>query len=282
MTPAARISVTVPTKNSARTLERCLQSIQAQDAPAELIIADDCSTDATLAIAASFNARILSGPLPLLDARIQAANHASTDAVLFLDSDQILRDGTLRRCTSMLETFDVLVLEESSARPTTWVSKLFAADRRLLHRLSDHHLRPDSGSLLPRVFKRQILLPALDSIPEVVRRIAIAQDHAIIWNTVAKTTSSVGIVPDAVLHEEMATVSELWRKYFRWGAGLPQLFNAAPEYRDLTHRSVRARLHRGDAPLADYLQSMTLLALKTVPYGLGFAYGSAVHRRDDD
>jgi cellulose synthase/poly-beta-1,6-N-acetylglucosamine synthase-like glycosyltransferase len=258
-----------------------LLSVQAQDLPVELIVADDCSTDSTRRIAASFGARILTGPLPLLDARVQAARAASTDIVVLLDSDQILRAGALRRSVAMLDDFDALVLAEASCPPSTWISALFASDKRLLHHLSSHHLSPQSGSLIPRVFRKAVLLRALDSIPDRVRRVAVAQDHAIIWSEVGKLTTSVGIVPDAVLHEEMTTLVEVWRKYFRWGAGLPSLFETAPEYRLLTHRSMRARLHRGDAATSDYLRSMALLAIKTVPYGLGFAYGKAVQRRGE-
>lgn len=273
------ISVTVPTKNSERTLERCLQSIRDQEVPTEIIVADDCSTDTSEAIAAAFGARILTGPLPLLEARIQAARAASTGIVVLLDSDQILRRGVLERCLEMLDSNDALVLEEESAPPSTWISALLAADKRLLHHLSDHHLTPGSGSLLPRVFKSSVLMRAFELIPQQVHAIAVAQDHAIIWDAVANVTTSVGMVSNAVLHEEVTTLGDMFRKYFRWGAGLPRLFDAAPQYRRLTTRGVRGRLHRGDAPLTDYVRSMTLLAMKAVPYSSGYLYGKFVQPR---
>ena len=274
------MSVTVPTRNSERTLERCLQSVRDQDVPVEIIVADDCSTDTSSAIAAAFGARILTGPLPLLEARIRAAEAASTGTVVLLDSDQILRPGVLERCLEMLDSHDALVLEEESSPPSSWISGLLAADKRLLHHLSDHHLTPGSGSLLPRVFKSWVLARAFELVPEHVHTMnVVAQDHAIIWDAVAKVTTSVGMVPDAVLHEEVTTLGDMFRKYFRWGADLPLLFDVAPQYRELTTRGVRGRLHRGDAPLADYVRSMTLLAMKTIPYGSGYVYGRLVQRR---
>lgn len=274
------MSVTVPTRNSERTIERCLQSVRDQALPVEIIVADDCSTDTSPAIAAAFGARILTGPLPLLEARIRAAQAASTGIVVLLDSDQILRPGVLERCLEMLDSHDALVLEEESSPPSSWIGELLAADRRLLHHLRDHHLTPGSGSLLPRVFKSWVLTRAFELIPEHVHTMnVVAQDHAIIWDAVAKVTTSVGMVADAVLHEEVATLGDMFRKYFRWGADLPLLFDAAPQYRELTSRGVRGRLHRGDAPLADYLRSMTLLAMKTVPYGSGYVYGRFVQPR---
>jgi len=107
----------------------------------------------------------------------------------------------------------------------------------------------------------------------------VAQDHAIIWDAAAKVTTSVGMVPNAVFHEEVTTFGDLFRKYFRWGADLPLLFDAAPQYRELTTRGVRGRLHRGDAPMADYLRSITLLAMKTLPYSSGYLYGRLVRPR---
>jgi glycosyltransferase involved in cell wall biosynthesis len=274
------ISVTVPTRNSERTLERCLQSVRDQDVPAEIIVADDCSTDGSLAIADAFGVRILTGPLPLLEARIRAAEAASTGVVVLLDSDQILRRGVLERSLEMLDSNDALVLEEESAPSPSWISGLLAADKRLLHHLSDHHLAPGSGSLLPRVFKTWVLTRAFELIPAHVHSmVVVAQDHAIIWDAAGKVTTSVGMVPNAVLHEEVTTFGDLFLKYFRWGADLPLLFDAAPQYRELTTRGVRGRLHRGDAPVADYVRSMTLLAMKTVPYSSGYLYGRFVRPR---
>jgi glycosyltransferase involved in cell wall biosynthesis len=250
-----------------------LVSVEEQHVPTEIIVADDCSSDETRAIAARFGARVLTGPLPLLDARIRAAQAASADVIVLLDSDQVLQPGVFSRCLELLDDFDVLVLGESSYRPSNWLSGLFAADRRLLHQLSDHHLDPAGGGLLPRVFKSDLLKQGLRDIATPVQRLAVAQDHAIIWSVVARLRPSVAIVPEAVVHEEMTSLGELWRKYFRWGAGLPSLFGAAPEYRQLTQRAVRARLYRGDAGIRDYVRSIVLLAIKAVPYGLGFGYG---------
>jgi glycosyltransferase involved in cell wall biosynthesis len=278
-TAGPSISVTIPTKNSERWLERCLLSVAEQQVSAEVIIADDCSVDETRTIAARFGARVLLGPLPLLEARVRAAEAASADAIVLLDSDQVLRPGVFARCLELLSEFDVLVLGESSYNPSNWLSKLFAADRRLLHHLQDHHLNAERGSLLPRVFNADVLKNGLCEIPTAVQRVAVAQDHAILWSAVAKLRPSVGVVPDAVMHEEMASLAELWRKYFHWGTGLPSLFGTAPEYRQLTQRAVHGRLYRGGAPMGDYLQSIALLAIKSVPYGMGFAYGKVTRRR---
>jgi glycosyltransferase involved in cell wall biosynthesis len=269
------LSVTIPTKNSASTLEQCLDAVLCQGIPVELIVADDCSTDRTRAIARTFGAHILSGPLPLLEARYQAARHSTANVVLLLDSDQILRKGAFDKILEGSRLHDMLILGESSASPETWLAKLFEADKRLVFLLYEHHRDPQGGSLLPRVFRRRVLIQAFESIPSRVRQVAVAQDHAIIYQAAARFAGSTGFVPDALFHVEMARLIDLWKKYFRWGRDLPELFEIAPEYRQLTAAGVKHRLHRGTASRTDFARSMALMALKTPPYSAGYGLGWA-------
>jgi glycosyltransferase involved in cell wall biosynthesis len=270
---APSIAVNIPTKNAGPTLERCLNAVGAQGVDAEVILADDCSTDDTREIAIAGGARILEGPLPLLEARYRAAQESRADAIVLLDADQFLRPRALADSLRLLETHDALALQEHTDNPTTWLSRLFEADRRLLHSLADHHLDPAKGALLPRVFRRETLLRAFERIPIRVRQVAVAQDHAILYHAASPDISSVAIVPDAVTHHEMETLGELWRKYHRWGRGLVDLFEVCPDCRALTKSNARARLYRGRASASDYARSLALLGLKSVPYTVGYMGG---------
>ena len=51
------VSVIIPAFNTARTIERCLDSLLAQQADVEIIVVDDCSTDATWEICRRYAAR---------------------------------------------------------------------------------------------------------------------------------------------------------------------------------------------------------------------------------
>lgn len=237
----------------------------------EIIVADDRSTDGTQRIARSFGARLIEGPLPLLAARFEAFRASTGDIIVLLDSDQFLEPGTLARCAPLLETHDCLALEESSYRADRWLSRLFEADRRFLHRLHARHLDPRGGSILPRAFRRTVLERAFAAIPERVRATAVVQDHAIIYQAASPWISSTGVVAKAVQHQEMETVGAMWRKYFSWGRNLADLFAISPESRALTGASLRTRLRRCDAPVGDYAGSLALLALKSPPYLAGFA-----------
>lgn len=273
MTAEPKISINVPTKNSASTLDRCLESVASQGLATEVIVADDCSTDGTLEIAQSHGAKILRGPLPLLEARYQAARESSAGVVVLLDADQFLQPHALRESLRLLQIHDALALEERSANPTTWVSRLFEADRRLLHALPEHHLDSARGTLLPRVFRRPIVLKAFAQIPAELRRLAASQDHAILYDAASPYISSVAVVPNAVAHQEMERVRDLWTKYYRWGSALVELFQVCPRCRKLTMSNVRGRLYRGGAPPGDYARSLALIGLKAIPYTVGYLAG---------
>ncbi len=91
------ISIVIPTYNSSRSLGECLESIRAQDYPAdkiEIIIIDAGSTDETLDIAAKAGAvKILPNPLKTGEAgKAVGIRAASGEIIGFIDSDNIL-DG---------------------------------------------------------------------------------------------------------------------------------------------------------------------------------------------
>jgi glycosyltransferase involved in cell wall biosynthesis len=91
----ADVAVVVPARNAEGMLAECLDSIVRQG-PGELIVVDGLSTDRTLEIARSFSARILSDEgrgLPA--ARSIGARAASRRAVVLVDADVILPDGSL-------------------------------------------------------------------------------------------------------------------------------------------------------------------------------------------
>jgi len=89
-----RISIVVPTLNSASHLERCLASIASQDYPmdrVEVIVADGGSTDATIAVALHYSARVILNSLKTGEAGKSVGLRAATgDIVAFIDSDNIL------------------------------------------------------------------------------------------------------------------------------------------------------------------------------------------------
>jgi len=82
------LSVVVTTFNNAATLERCLASVAFAD---DLVVLDSGSSDATVDIAAKYNARIFSRPFGDYSTQKQAAIDQAAHAwVLLLDADEAL------------------------------------------------------------------------------------------------------------------------------------------------------------------------------------------------
>lgn len=89
-----KVSVVVPTRNSARSLERCLRSLRHQSGSRlELIVVDNCSTDATVAIARRFADVVVTAGPERSAQRNTGARASSGDILLFVDSDMVLEPG---------------------------------------------------------------------------------------------------------------------------------------------------------------------------------------------
>lgn len=101
---AVSLSIIVPARNEAQNLPRLLRSIASSALrPAELLVVDDESSDATAAIALNLGAAVLpSAPLPTgwngkTWACYQGALHSTGELLLFLDADTWFVPGGLDR-----------------------------------------------------------------------------------------------------------------------------------------------------------------------------------------
>ncbi len=93
------VSVVVPTRNSAGSLQRCLESIVRQDdAAVELIVVDNHSRDRTLEMARAFTPHVLTRG-PERSAQRNAGARAATGSFLvFIDSDMVLDRRVVGQC----------------------------------------------------------------------------------------------------------------------------------------------------------------------------------------
>jgi glycosyltransferase involved in cell wall biosynthesis len=84
-----RISVVIITYNEERNLARCLDSIK--DIADEIVVVDSNSTDNTIAIASTYNARVIQHPfLGYGEQKNFATKQACNDWILSLDADEAL------------------------------------------------------------------------------------------------------------------------------------------------------------------------------------------------
>jgi glycosyltransferase involved in cell wall biosynthesis len=263
------VSIVIPTRNSSSTIEECLSAIQQQSYQnIEVIIADSNSKDDSTKIAASKGCKVMFTDWKLLGARYLGCKAASGEFVLMLDSDQVLLEEAVERSLPLFKHYDMLCLGETSYAYNTLVQKMFEADRRMIHNEAHIQLHPVYGTLLARFYKRNLLERAFEAIPKPLLPSVVAHDHAIIYYEAWKISDRVRILPNAVYHNEPATVLELWKKNFRYGRSTRALM-ANGYYNDLIRMKTRPRKTATRKITKDKLLSSLLLLLKAPAYLLG-------------
>ena len=127
---ARHVSVVVPTKNAERTLARCLASLQRQTVPPlEVIVVDNFSTDATVAIAERCGTRVYRHGSERSEQRNCGTRLARGDCVLFVDADMYLQPGAVAASARALLDHDAVVLPEASFGAGFW-ARCRALERR--------------------------------------------------------------------------------------------------------------------------------------------------------
>lgn len=274
------VSITIPTRNSAAVLRETLQSIKAQSfRDFEVLIIDAFSKDDTAEIAREFGAKTVFFDGGLLGARCLGVEQARGEFILLLDSDQILEGSVLERAVAMMSQYDMLVLEEMSLQPRGFFPLLLAADRKLIHScICERSFDPIHGTVLPRFFRRDLLIKAIAHIPEKVRSVVVHHDHAILYLECWQLSRKVGVLPKAIYHREPSGPAQL-KRAFRYGRSLFHLRNTGYYEELLKHRDRGLRpgtfhpryLHLG-------LPSLLLMAFLQGVWSLGY-WWEAFHLR---
>ncbi len=103
--PPVKVSVIVASRNSAETIGECLTALFEQNYPRdcyEVLVIDGCSTDATLAIAQKFPAKVFSLPLNAAAAYNYAMGVASFSVLGFVDADAKVERDWMHKLTPHL------------------------------------------------------------------------------------------------------------------------------------------------------------------------------------
>lgn len=117
------VSVIVPTKNSIRTVEKCLQSIKNQSYPEiEIIVVDNYSTDKTNEITQKYTKVYAKGPERSAQ-RNFGAQKAKGKYFLFIDSDMELSPRVIEECVNKIEKDEKIkgvIIPETSVGEGFW------------------------------------------------------------------------------------------------------------------------------------------------------------------
>jgi len=99
------LSVIVVNYNTKELLKRCVESVKSTFSEAEIIVVDNASNDGSDEIIKSLpvKALLLKENLGFSKANNLGLKEATGDAILFLNPDTVVKEGTLKRCLDFLE-----------------------------------------------------------------------------------------------------------------------------------------------------------------------------------
>jgi len=266
------VSITIPTYNSEKTIRKTLQSVKAQTYPnIELILIDSNSTDKTLKIAEDFGAKVYQYEGTLLGARELGAKKAKGTYILLVDSDHILEKTTVERGVKALKQFDMLWLYERSWKPKKLLERLYDADRELVQKYAKDFINPIGGVILPRFYKKDLLVKAFENIPKKILPLCVAHDHAIIYLEAYKLSKKVGKLDHAIWHMEPWSWSNLFKKTYRYGVTTRKLVEnkVYPELLQSKNRGRKIKFK--DLGLS--IKSNILRFIRAIPYLYGYYTG---------
>ena len=112
MTTPPRLSIVLPAKNEAESLDALLKAITKRHPEAELIVVDDGSTDATAQVATAAGARVIHHPYSMGNgAAIKSGARAARGEILvFMDADGQHDPEDIARLVARLdEGYDMVV-----------------------------------------------------------------------------------------------------------------------------------------------------------------------------
>jgi hypothetical protein len=148
MIETSAVSVIIPIRNAASTLDACLRALASGSVrPLEVLVADDRSTDDGPARAAAAGARVIRsrgvGPAA---ARNTAAAEARGEVLLFLDADVLVRPDTIERVLRRLTADPDVAAVFGSYDASPAAPNFFSQYRNLLHHFTHQRSREWSGS----------------------------------------------------------------------------------------------------------------------------------------
>ncbi|WP_019629883.1 glycosyltransferase family 2 protein [Actinomadura atramentaria] len=211
LTTTTRVTVVVPTRDSARTLARCLASVREQTVPVELIVVDNGSADGTPDIAAGYADRVVAAGPERSAQRNRGWRSGKGEFVAFVDSDMVLEPAVVEQAVAAFDAdpgLGALVIPELSFGEGVFAACRAAEKRSYL---------ADPAVEAARVFRRDVLL-ATGGYDEGLS----AFEDWDLADRAAATGARVGRVRARVWHDEgRVTLRGAYQKRRYYGRWLP-------------------------------------------------------------
>jgi glycosyltransferase involved in cell wall biosynthesis len=273
-----KVSINCPTRNNVKTMKVVLDAVKNQTyKDFEFVLLDSSSTDGTVEKVMEFGnnvpfqVRIINIPGALLEARIIGAKHSLGEYVLFLDSDQVLHPKAIEWLVEGIEKggHDAMWLYERAYNRYKWVPRLYDADRIIVQ----ENLKEDV--VLPRFWKKDLLIKAMDNIPTTIFPFCYSHDHLFIFKEFQKISINIGSVgtyeEPAVEHHEPDSLKNIWKKQYVYGITTRQLKEKGvyPELIKTRHSFRRFHFKRPWLSTKVFF----LRVFRGVPYMWGYKFG---------
>jgi glycosyltransferase involved in cell wall biosynthesis len=212
-----KVSFVIPSFNSARTLDECLNSISSQEYPdIEIIIVDQYSTDNTVEIARKYTDKIYFHRGPLGDARQTSIEHSTGDILAIFDSDIVIPHKNW--LMNAIKYFNY-----SNSVSTVWTLNIAPPDASLSARL---YADLEKVTMEDRIKKKRglygggnalFLRKCMNEIGGINRTIHWGEDFD--WAGRLKNSGyQVVSIKDPLYHDTMGSLKQFTKKQFTGAA----------------------------------------------------------------
>ena len=264
---SGRVSVIIPTCESARHIGRCLQSLNEQSRRVdEIVVVDAFSRDETRRIASELGAKIVLAHGTQAAARNAGLANSNGDYVLFLDSDQKLEGRVVEDCLSRCveDGADAVKIPELFVGINYW-GRCSAFWKNSMVKAWG------LGGGIPRFYKRGLLLQSSG----YNRSLRFWEDLELYDRIRPSSGGRQAWCRGHVIHYESASLRNVASKYISYGRSIATFTSSSsnPPYRSTLKLTLYTALHvlknPGRSPLI-FFGCLFQVLLKSVSAALGF------------
>lgn len=221
MNERSLVSIIIPTHNSERTIERCLESIGQQTYQnIEIIIVDKISNDKTLEIAREYNARIFTLRAQERTEQINFGVMNSHGSYIYrVDSDFVLDDDVVEQAVNMCENdgYDAIAIHNTSDPDISFWSKVRKLERDCY--------RNDEMNIAARF----MTIEAFNKIGGFDENLVASEDYDL-HNKLMREGFSIGRISAQEMHiGEPVGIIEIVRKHYYYGKTLNNFIRKNPD-----------------------------------------------------